>query len=455
MRERPRAPTLEFSLMSDTSVPVSPPAGGTSPNPEINFLAELSQVVASNIELKPILDWIVQKTTGLLRADEGSIKLLGPDVAMPTAKTIVRKQTPGLDSGSWELPIATSVMGFLLHKGEALVSTDLLDDDRFPGLRRAQSRVRAVLAVPLRVGNRVTGMLAVTNREPGRRWTPEEVTLLDIVATNSAGVIEQARLRAEAEEKKRFEEENRRLERELDLARDIQMRLVPTGPLGVGPWEVHGRVVPARQVGGDYFDYFTLSGDRVGVAIADVSGKGVPAALLVSNVQASLRAFCNGERPISEAIGQVNRSVARSSSGGGKFITLFYAEVDPTKGIVRYVNAGHNYPMLRRADGTIEELVEGGLLLGLFEDAEYKEGEASFGPGDSLLLYSDGISEAVDSRGLQFGEDRLTALWKGATAVATTDVIGGLLHEVERFRGSAAQSDDMTVVVIGPRAGQG
>ncbi|HEY3217006.1 MAG TPA: PP2C family protein-serine/threonine phosphatase [Candidatus Eisenbacteria bacterium] len=440
--------------MIDPTRASPPPTAADLPTlqAEVGFLFELSQVVASNTELQPILDWIVQKTTGLFSADEGSIKLLGPDVAVPTAKTIVRKHSQGVDSGSWELPIATSVMGYLLHKGEALSSPDLLDDDRFPGLRRSESRVRAVLAVPLRVGNRTTGMLAVTNRKPGRRWTPQEVRLLDIVASNSAGVIEQARLRVEAEEKKRLEVENRRMEDELNLAREIQMSLVPSAPLMLGPWEVHGTVVPARQVGGDYFDFFALDDDRFGIAIADVSGKGVPAALLMSNVQASLRAFCTGERPIAEAIRRVNRSVARTATGG-KFISLFYGEVDYRCDVLRFTNAGHNYPLLRRASGVVEELTEGGLLLGLFEDADYPMAEVSFGREDALLLYSDGISEALDTRGEQFGEVRLKTLWQSCCTLLPGQVIGCLLSEVETFRGSAGQSDDMTAVVVGARSG--
>jgi phosphoserine phosphatase RsbU/P len=440
-----------ISMEHDLMPSPAPLDDGHEPN-LIVFLAELCSVVASNTELRPILDWIVQKTTGLLSADEGSIKLLGGEGGPPTAKTLVRKHQPGLDSGSWELPIGTSVMGYLLHKGEPLISTDLLNDERFPGIRNVNSRVRAVMAVPLRVENRITGMLAVTNRTPGRQWTEDDARLLGIVATNSAGVIEQARLRVEAEEKKRLEEEIRVRERELDLARDIQMSLVPSAPLVRGPWEVHGRVVPARQVGGDYFDYFPLEGGRFAITIADVSGKGVPAALLMSNVQASLRAFCNGDREITEAIRQVNRSVARSASGG-KFITLFYGEVDVERGVLRFTNAGHNYPMLRRRDGAIEELEEGGLLLGLFEDAEYQCGETPFAAGDALLLYSDGISEAADSHGQLFGEDRLRSLWQSCRTQPSSEVIGGVLTEVERFRGSAGQGDDMTAVVVGPRSG--
>jgi sigma-B regulation protein RsbU (phosphoserine phosphatase) len=364
----------------------------------------------------------------------------------------VRKNSPGLDSGSWEFPIVTSVMGFLLTKNEALASRDLLDDDRFRGLRGAQSRVRAVLAVPLRVDNRITGMLAVTNRTPGREWTQDEIQLLDIVATNSAGVIEQARLRVEAEEKKRLEEENKRMERELDLARDIQMGLVPSAPLHCGPWEVHGKVVPARQVGGDYFDYFMLGPERFAMTIADVSGKGVPAALLMSNVQGALRAFCNGERLAADAIQLVNRSVVRTATGG-KFITLFYAEVDVAAGVLRYVNAGHNYPMLRRASGAIQELGDGGLLLGIDENATYRQSEVPFAPGDALMLYSDGISEQIDTQNQQFGEERLSARWLSARGAPTHAAIAQVLEDVERFRGSAGQSDDMTLVVVGPRAG--
>lgn len=416
---------------------------------EHNFLVELSQVVASSTELKPILDWIVQKTTSLLSTDDGSIKLLGPD-STPTARTIVRKQAHGVDSGSWELPIATSVMGFLLHRGGALASPDLLEDDRFPGLRRTQSRVRAVLAVPLRVGNRITGMLAVTNRTPGRQWTQEEVQLLDIVASNSAGAIEQARLREEEEIKKRLVKEQEQMDKEMRAARELQMGLVPSHSLEFGPWEVFGQVVPARQVGGDYFDYFELGPDRLGVAIADVSGKGVAAAILMANVQASLRAFCNGERDIPSAMRHVNHSVVRSSRGG-KFITLFYGEVDAARGMLRYTNAGHNYPMLRRAGGAIEELTEGGLLLGLFEDADYEQGEVPFGPGDALLLYSDGISEALDTRGREFGEDRLRTVWQECGARIPADSLRTVLREVEQFRGSASQSDDITAVVAGPR----
>jgi phosphoserine phosphatase RsbU/P len=415
---------------------------------ELQFVTELAEVVASNSELQPILDWIVQKTTGLLTADEGSIKLLAPESAELSVKTIIRRENPSLSSGSWPQPVSMSVMGFLLHKSEALISTDLLADPRFPGLRGATGRVRAVLAVPLKVGNRITGMLAVTQAQAGREWTPHDAQLLAIVASNSAAVIEQARLRVESIEKQRLEEETKRMDRELEQARQIQMRLVPSAPLVVGPWQAVGKVVPARMVGGDMFDYFPLDRGRLAVAIADVSGKGVPASLMMASVQATLRAFCDGRRSIREAIRLVNESVSRSSADG-KFITLMCGEIDPAAGKLTYVNAGHNPPMLRRRDGRIETLDIGGPLLGVFEGAEYGEGVTDFRPGDGLMMYSDGLSEAVDPVSNEFGEERLHALWSDHGARPPHEVIDLMLDRISTFRGRASQSDDMTMVVVG------
>jgi len=165
-----------------------------------------------------------------------------------------------------------------------------------------------------------------------------------------------------------------------------------------------------------------------------------------------VRAFCNGRQSIPDSLRQVNRGVSRSATAG-KFITLFYAELDPAKGELRYSNAGHNPPLLRRKDGTIEALETGGMPLGIFEDLEFEQGSVTFRAGDALLLYSDGIPEAFDTRDDPFGDDRLLDLWKAEGGRHADQFIELLLGEVGRFRGSAGQSDDMTVVVLAPRSG--
>lgn len=433
------------------------PQGGQQADPQLlthalQLLAEVGAVVASTTELRPVLEVLVNRATRLLGADEGSIKVLGADPGGPARTFFRAMDDPRLAVGSWPPAISMSVMGYLMARKKPLATPDLLDDPDFSGLRGADTHVRAVLAVPLVVDNRITGFLAVTRREPGRKWTDDEVQLLGIVAGNSAVMIEQARLRAEAEEKKRLQEENERMERDLNLARDIQMGLLPAGPVVHGAWDVHGRLEAARQVGGDAFDIFPIDDHRLAITIADVSGKGVPAAILMSHLQATLRAYCDGTRPIPDMMHHVNQRVAASATGG-RFITMFYAELDRAAGRLRFSNAGHNYPLLRRADGSIEELEAGGLILGLFPDVTYEMGDVPFGPGDALLLISDGISEANDTRGDQFGDERLAALWKGLGDLSAADAIARVYDEVIRFRGSAAQSDDMTAIVIAPRRG--
>ncbi len=420
-----------------TSAPSPPLPDPRRFQAELEFLSELCQVVTTATELKPILDWIVQKTTAMLEAEEGSIKLLGSEPA-PMFHTMIRQRPKNVDPHQFALE--TSVTGWILSRGEPLSSPDLLADPRFPGLHGAPMRVRSILAAPLRVGNRITGILAVTHREPGRHWTPFDVQLLSIIGAHSASVLENARLRE-------VEEEKRRLEQELWVARDTQMGLVPSRPMIFGPWEIRGKVIPARAVGGDYFDYYPLSDQRFAVAIADVSGKGMPAALLMSNVQAALRAHATEERKARDAVRQVNAQVARSA-GLGKFVTLFYGQVDVPGGTLTYTNAGHNLPLLRRSSGQVEELSAGGLLLGVEEDAQYEQETVPFRPNDALLLYSDGISEASDSRGNHFGEERLRQWWLAWEQQTPDSVLETLVKELETFRGAAAQSDDITAVVV-------
>jgi sigma-B regulation protein RsbU (phosphoserine phosphatase) len=173
----------------------------------------------------------------------------------------------------------------------------------------------------------------------------------------------------------------------------------------------------------------------------------MPAALLMMTAQGYLRVYCSSDRPLPEKLRQLNQGVVRSVQPG-KFITLFYGELDPAEGLLRYVNAGHNYPLLRRADGSLEPLIEGGLMLGFGDDIEFAQGEVSMEPGDALLLYSDGVSEAMDMRSQEYGEDRLQETWRRYGTLPPAQFIEKLMAEVEAFRAGAPQSDDITLVVL-------
>lgn len=432
------------------------PAEPAEPDPQrlmevLRFLAELARVVASNTEMQPILDFVVAGTTRLLAADEGCIRLSNPGAGMSGGRTVVRKGREGIVSGSWPPAVAMSVEGYLAGGRDFLVSSDLTHDPSFNGLRGLDTRVRAILAVPLRVDNHMTGVLAVTEVTPGRQWDGSDLQTLSIIAGNSAGVIEQARLRAVEIEAKRQAEERERQEKELRQASEIQRSFLPSRLLAASPWEVLGRVVPARHVGGDAFDYYRVDSHRIGLAIADVSGKGVSAALLMSRTQGWLRECFDGDRPVAEGMRELNRDVAPVANG--KFITFFYGELDLGSGRMRFTNAGHNYPILRRADGAVQFLEEGGLPLGLFESTEYAQGEVTLVPGDALLLYSDGVTEALDPLRRQYGEERLVALWKSLAGAPASRAVERVMDDVQTFRSSAEPSDDVTVLVLSAASG--
>ncbi len=436
-----------------TQLPPSQTSPNALPQSELEFISELCDVVAEQSELQPILDWLVHKTSRLLGAEECSIKLL--TIGGNVAQTLIfDNRRAGIEAGTstWAPAVKASVMGFLMSQPGELASADLLSDPRFPGIKNVQTPVRAVLALPLKVDGRITGMIAVSNSQPGREWSRHDVQMLGIVASHSASVIEKARLRAEAEARRRLELEKEALEKELLVARDIQMRLVPDAPLSLGRWNVEGRLVPARQVGGDLYDFFTLDADRAALVIADVAGKGVPAALLVSTVASTMRAFADGQHSPRALVERLNTAVVRSSAAG-KFVTFFYAELDHARGHLRFVNAGHNYPRIRRASGELAALETGGVPLGLFDGATYDEAETRFAPGDALLLFSDGISEAMDTFHQEYGEERLDELWRESGHGSGTAMLDRVYDDVSRFRGNAAQSDDMTMVVVSPTPG--
>ena len=251
------------------------------------------------------------------------------------------------------------------------------------------------------------------------------------------------------------ERERRAVEQELAVARRVQQDLLPKGPLTAGGVQVAGANLPCFAVGGDYFDYFPLPDGRLGVTIGDVSGKGVPAALLMSKLQAILRGESSRAASVAEVVEGANRQLMDSMEGSRKFVTLFYAALDPATRTLRYTNAGHNPPMLLRADGRLELLETGGLLVGIFAQAAYEEGTAELGPGDALVLFTDGVTEAEDRRKAQYGEERLEALIRGARGGAAREIGDRICQEVLRFSKGTHQADDITVVVIKVEEGAG
>ncbi len=243
-----------------------------------------------------------------------------------------------------------------------------------------------------------------------------------------------------------LEKERDRLEHELDLARRIQQRLLPAGPPDVAGLEIAGVSEPAREVGGDYYDHIPLGDDRVLLVIADVSGKGVPAALLMSAFRASLMSQ-DALRIGPAAVASHLNDFLHRSVEPGKFVTAFVGFLDGRTGHFVYANAGHNPPVLRRRDGRVEWLATGGLILGIVPDTRFESGDAQLEPGDLLALYTDGVTEGADAANEQFGEERLVESLSRLAGRPCGEIAHAVVREVRAFEGEQGPADDITLLV--------
>lgn len=323
--------------------------------------------------------------------------------------------------------------------GEWLAS---LPDAEAALLRRSNSE----LLVPIRGSDSVTGYLDLGAKRSEQPYSNADVRLLETVAAQTGLALENARLSAAVVEQTAQRE---LLHREIEIARDVQSRLLPKRRIAVPGLDYFGLCRPAQLVGGDTFDVLETPGGQFGFAIGDVAGKGIPAALLMSNLQASLRglnfaAISN----LGELLTKLNRLVY-DSTPSNRFATFFYCLYDGASQRITYSSAGHNPALLLRAEAnTVVPLRTKGVGLGLKREAEFEEASTSLRPGDLLLLYTDGLTEAVNAQREEFGEDRLAQSLIAARHSNAPELAQELLHRVDQFADGAPQHDDMTLIVI-------
>lgn len=336
--------------------------------------------------------------------------------------------------------ISTAVRDRVLSEKCSLMVTDAQSD---LALREQKSivlhRVRSMLAVPLQTREQVIGLLYVDNGAVIRPFVKEDLELLTVMANVAAIRIEHARF-------VQLEQAEKLMELELAQASEIQQSLLPAkAPVRDG-YDVAGYNLPCRSVGGDYYDFLNYKDGRLALAVGDVSGKGLPAALLMSSLQARVHMLLETSPDPARAVTVLNRSIAERCPLG-KFITFFYALLDCETGKVSYSNAGHNYPILIRADGNVEQLCRGDLILGIDPSVEYGVDETSLSRGDLLALYSDGVTEARRRTGEEFGEQGLIEFLSARRAQPCEELVKTLVQHVREWSGEPSFHDDFTVVL--------
>jgi len=310
-------------------------------------------------------------------------------------------------------------------------------------------RLKSHLLVQIGTKDRLVGILSLSLRRAQFRYSPTDREILMSIAGQLALIVENSHLaeRMVAQE---------RLKRELDLAAEVQRRLLPAKPPEHTSLQLAGYCEPARGVGGDYYDFISVDKDRFGIAVADVAGKGMPAALLMSSVQATLRSLTTTNDSSSHAVpslapivSKLNRLIFHSTSGEN-YVTFFYAHFDCVTRKLTYVNAGHNPPLYLPRGNPVKfrQLTAGGLITGVFEHNEYEQETLQMQPGDLMFLYTDGLSEALNAEGEEFGESRIEEMLASVAPLAAEEIRAEIVSRVKRWRGNVPLHDDLTFVVM-------
>jgi sigma-B regulation protein RsbU (phosphoserine phosphatase) len=294
---------------------------------------------------------------------------------------------------------------------------------------------------PMVIQGTPKGILLVGKKMGGEDFSEENLLFIDALSSTAISSIENERLFQEELEKKR-------LERELELALEIQKNLLPKTTPHIAGYDTSGISIPSLLVGGDYFDYIALPGDRTLVAIADVSGKGMPAALLMANVQAALRVLAPLDLPLTVLVDKIN-SIVYQNTSADKFVTFFCGVLTHSTGNFDYVNAGHNPPLHVTRDLEVNKLTEGGIILGI-ADAKfpYSMGNITMQKGETIVFYTDGITESINTQNKEFGEDALQFEIMNNLDLSALDLKQSILNAVSKHSEGMNQFDDLTLVVL-------
>ncbi|HXD31329.1 MAG TPA: SpoIIE family protein phosphatase [Pyrinomonadaceae bacterium] len=388
-----------------------------------SLLQTLEQIVALVFEAVPADRCLV------MMRDEGSEEL-----KVPVARLRDRIGDVG------EIRVSRNVLEEVVMRGKSVLTSDAQHDPRFASGTMVLQGVRSVLAVPLGVENKVFGIIYADSPIAEGRFTEDHLKVLTTLASVAAIRVQNARL-MEA----RIEQE--RLERELQLASEIQQRLQPTAPPIVPGYELQGISFPCYEIGGDYYDFIKRDDGRMVIALGDVSGKGTAAALLMSSLHAAIHAQAGSHETLVGTISAVNKYLAENIPSN-RFVTLFCAELDPESGSLSFLNAGHNPPLIVHAAGTVEQLASGGLPLGIKADAEYREGRTQLAHGDVLVIYSDGVTEASSPTGEEFGPTRLYEVVSRNVEASAAGIRDRIESALTKFAQGTRAADDITLVIV-------
>ena len=336
--------------------------------------------------------------------------------------------------------ISSAVRDKVLKEKSSILVRDAQLDDAFKGrMSIVEQKVHTMMAVPLQTKDRIVGLIYLDSSFVLREFTKDDLSLLTIMANLAAFRIVSGLL-SEAEEAERL------MRRDLSQAADIQVRMLPDQAPKIERADLAGFNAACRTVGGDYYDFFTNSDGRVGLALGDVSGKGMPASLMMMALHARVQVLAEDPTDLGGFMSRLNKATC-AKCPSNRFITFFFSVLDAATGDLRFANAGHNPPIIMRASGKAQMLEGGGPVLGILSIAPYSEQQERLEEGDMLVVYSDGVTEATNEAYDEFGEDKLIEVLRKHRNEPAPNIVKAVTHALTEFAAGAPQADDITLVV--------
>jgi sigma-B regulation protein RsbU (phosphoserine phosphatase) len=403
---------------------------------ELSLLNELAREIGSSFSCEAIMDTLLRRSIQAVGAEQGVITLVDRQ-ARNVDRTLVRVIDASDSRETFHLQQA--LVGWVLRKKTALRSDDPGRDARLRNVR-CPPDLRNLLCLPLMHHGELIGVLSLCNKRGGDGFGPADERLLSIIAGQSAQIVEDARQHEEEERLAWMREQVR-------LAREIQVALLPRSPPALPGYQLVGLSLPVEETGGDYYDYFRLDKHCWALCLGDISGKGLPASLLMANLQGNLRGMITRDRALHASMSSCGGMLFRSTAPE-KFATLFCAILDTRAHTLTYCNAGHERPYHFHGDGEPARLATGGLVLGALESFPYQEETVAIGPGDLLVAVSDGVTDAESVTGEPFGDERLRDLLRTCRGLSAQSVLGTVIGAVREHVGDKPRLDDITLVVL-------
>jgi phosphoserine phosphatase RsbU/P len=411
---------------------------------ELHLIEQLSEQLAALLDLSSVGQSALDQARRLISASHGAILVMvEPDSPLRPVASFGAPVEGGADPIAPLAPFIASVV----ERGVAEIVNDCAAD---PRAKKAGVALGSLVCAPLRAKQRTVGAVALGNAA-GAAYSSADLQLLNTIALQTASAIESALLCAEMVSAARDREQLAALQKELDTARTIQQALVPrTFPPFPErtDFDIHAEMTAALAVGGDFFDFFLIDDEHLGVVIGDVSGKGIPAALYMAVARTQIRTIALQGLPPKECLLEVNRVLVREKVSA-MFATCFYGILNTRSGEFLYCNGAHNPPYLLRASGGVERLpLTGGLPLGMFSRLAYNNAIVQLASGDALFLYTDGVPEATTAEQDDFTSERLVAALRPCATLSCQELIRHVTREVLAFTAGAPQSDDITMLAI-------